>query len=116
MFGDTMVLTIDGSPVTLVKINQDGYSSEYLYKDTTESIRARIRHTVTRNGANRQVRDRHNVEVVVTTFATETTAEQVEKAYFVMENIPSRSAAPLMEALAAWADATNLAKLETWQS
>lgn len=119
MFGDTLNLTIDETPVSLVKINQDGYSSEYLFRDSEEVIRARIRHTTTRNGGGAGSRDRHNVEVVRTTFETSTNPERIEKAYFVMENSPSESSSGLMVALASWAAATsgsNLVKLENWES
>lgn len=115
MFGDTIDLTIDAVVETHVKINQDGYASEYLNRDSVSDIRIRIRHTKT-NPRNGVQYDRHNVEVVETVFATADTAEFQRKAYFVIEQLPSDGSTALMEALATWASAANLAKLLNWES
>jgi len=114
MFGDTVGLTINSVSETLTKINQDGYSSEYLERDSTSELRFKIRHSkVTVKGKSY---DRHNVEIIETVFATATEDEFQRKAYFVFETLPKDGNADLMEALGTFADATNLAKLILWES
>jgi hypothetical protein len=118
MFGNTLVLTIGGVATTLVKINQDNYGSEYLFKDAVTQVTARIRHTQT-SSKNSPKRDRHNVEVVRIIFADGDEPEETQKAYFVMEQIPSDLSIALMSALATWALASsgaNLTSLVGWES
>lgn len=115
MFGDTIDLTINSVAETHVKINQDGYSSEYLKRDAVSERRIKIRHTQT-NPRNGVKYDRHNVEVIETYFATATEEEYQQKAYFVLEQLPSDTETDLMEGLAAWATPANLAKLLNWES
>lgn len=118
MFGNTLVLTIGGVATTMVKINQDGYSSEYLFRDATSQVKARIRHTESSSKGSPK-RDRHNVEVVRTIFADGDLPEETQKAYFVMEQSPSDLSIALMSALATWALASsgaNLVSLVGWES
>lgn len=84
MFGDTISMTFDGASITLTKINQDNYSSEYLKRDSEESFRLRIRHTSS-SKAGAEKRDRHNVELVHTVYADGDVPEREDKAYFVMD-------------------------------
>jgi hypothetical protein len=115
MFGDTLSLTINGAARVHVKINQDGYASEYLYRSSTVESRVKIRHSNS-NPRNGTRYDRHNVEIVETVFATESTEEFIRKAYFITEQLPSDADTELMEGLAAWATPANLAKLNLWES
>nr|URG16498.1 MAG: coat protein [Leviviridae sp.] len=89
MLGNTLVLPYGAGGYTLVKINQDGYSSEYLFRDATRQITARIRHTKTKASSNRPQYDRHNVEVVEIVFATAEVAQFERKFYWVLEQLPS---------------------------
>lgn len=120
MFGNTLSLTVDGAgPLTLVKINQDGYSSEYLYKGTTIELTVRIRHSKTKATAGRPAYDRHNVEIVRTTYATETTPEYTTKVYIVKEHPPNVAEKELTDALADWLIASsnaNVVSLNNWES
>lgn len=64
MLGDTLVVTLDGSggtAKTLVKINQDGYRSEYYLDDGASKYRATVSHSKdkVKSGANEV--DRHTV-------------------------------------------------------
>lgn len=118
MFGNTLVLTIGGVATTMVKINQDSYASEYLFRDATSEVRARIRHTRSSN-KNSPKRDRHNFEVVRTIFADGVDPEETQKAYFVMEQDPSDLSIALMSSIATWALASsgaNLVSLVGWES
>lgn len=87
MFADPAVISINGSNKSLVKINQDGYSSEYLLRTDTEEYRLNIRNT-SRTDKVRGVRiDRHNAELIHTVFpVAPSTLAIVRKAYAVVEN------------------------------
>lgn len=93
MLGDSLTLVDNTTPtpveVTVAKINQDGYSSEYLFRDTTSRYRVRVRHSVVKATASRPAYDRHNVEIVQTIFATESVPEFDRKAYIVVECLAS---------------------------
>lgn len=86
MFADPQSITIGASPFSLNKINQDGYSSEYLYKTSTWEVRLNIRNT-SYIDKKRGVRiERHNFEVVQTIYpVAPATLSSVRKAYFVVE-------------------------------
>lgn len=101
MLGNTFVLPQVGGNITLQLINQDGYSSEYLFKDATGSYRLRIRHTKTSPTASRPAAyDRHNLEVVQTIFAAGAVPEYERKFYFVIEHLPSDTSVALHDAVA----------------
>lgn len=119
MLGNTLTITVAGTPVSMVKINQDGYASEYLFRDTLSEYRARIRHTQTsaKNGGVKY--DRHNLEVVQTIFKTDTTDEYYRKFYFVLEALPSDNDVELADAVCDLAIASTDAFLESligWES
>jgi len=69
MFSDPLVVTINAVAKNLIRINQDGYSSEYLLREPTGEYRVRIRNSTytdkTRGG--RKV-ERHNIELVYTIY------------------------------------------------
>jgi hypothetical protein len=120
MLGNTLVLPQVGGDITLLKINQDGYSSEYLFRDTTGQYRAKIRHTTTKATTARPVAyDRHNVEVVQTVFAAGGVAEYERKFYFVIELKPGDTSVALADAVADLAILTSntfLKSLLAWES
>lgn len=114
MLGTTVTLTLNATPYVLNKINNDNYASEYLYKDATEELRFKVRHSKTKNGF-----DRHNVELTQRVFAADPDPEIFRKAYFVVEQIPSDSDVFLFDALADAAIATSnelLNELQGWVS
>lgn len=119
MLGNTLVLPqIDGD-ITLVKINQDSYSSEYLFRDATSQYRARIRHTKTAARNGRPAYDRHNFEVVQTIFASGEVAEYERKFYFVIEHLPNDTSVALADAVSDLSIATSDAFLKSllgWES
>lgn len=115
----TFVLPHSGGDITCTKVNQDGYSSEYRFRNATHEVIVKVRHSQTRATASRPAYDRHNVEVVETIFASGEVAEYQRKAYFVIEQLPSDLDVEFMDALADWAIATtneNLDDLMQWQS
>lgn len=119
MLGNTLVLPQSGGDITLIKINQDSYSSEYLFRNATSQYRARIRHTKTAAKNGRPAYDRHNFEVVQTIFASGEVAEYERKFYFVIEHLPSDTSVLLADAVSdlsiASADAF-LVSLFGWES
>lgn len=84
MLANTITLTVGGVAKVLTRINAaDAYSSEYLLRETLGSYRMKIRNSEsTKAGV---VRDRHNIEVVHTVYATSTVLELVRKVYLVFE-------------------------------
>jgi hypothetical protein len=119
MLGNTLVLPQSGGNITLLKINQDSYSSEYLFRDATAQYRARIRHTKTAAKNGRPAYDRHNFEVVQTVFASGTVAEYERKFYFVIEHLPSDTSVLLADAVSDLSIASTnafLVSLLAWES
>lgn len=119
MLGNTLVLPQVGGDITLIKINQDTYSSEYLFKNSTVQYRARIRHTKTNPTNGRPAYDRHNFEVVQTIFAAGEVAEYERKFYFVLEVLPSETSLALPDAVADLMILTSnafLTSLLAWES
>lgn len=119
MLGNTLVLPQAGGDITLVKINQDQYSSEYLFRNTTTQYRAKIRHTtVSAKGAS-PAYDRHNFEVVQTVFQAGDVPEYYRKYYFVLELLPGDTSVVLADAVADLSIASSnafLASLVGWES
>lgn len=119
MFGNTLVLPHADGNITLVKVNQDQYSSEYLYRSATQQVTAKIRHTTTKAKADSPAKDRHNVEVVQTVFATVDTAQIERKTYVVIEQEARDTDVKLVDSLADWLIATanaNVTSLLGWES
>jgi nitrogenase subunit NifH len=102
MLGDTFVLPQAGGDITLRKVNNDNYSTEYFVRaaDGLSEYVVRVRHTKTSATAVRPVYDRHNVEVVQTVYQAGDVQEYYRKMYFVIEHKPSDSAIALYDALA----------------
>jgi hypothetical protein len=117
MFGNTLVLPQVGGNITLVKINQDAYTSEYMFRTALTQYNAKIRHSKVKVGGVEY--DRHNFEVVQTIFATSTVAEYKRKFYYVYEHLPSDTSVDLGDAVADLAIATSdafMVSLFGWES
>lgn len=100
MLTTPFVLPHADGDISLNRINNDNYASEYLAKRSTDEIRLRVRHTKTKASSTGGVsKDRHNVEVTQTTYATAEAAEDVQKFYFVWEHAPSNQDLKLVDAL-----------------
>jgi hypothetical protein len=120
MLGDTIVLPQVGGDITLKKINQDAYSSEYLFRDSTSQYRVKVRHTKTNPTPARPLSyDRHNFEAVQTVFAAGEVAEYERKFYFVLEHKPGDTSVALADAVCDKAILTSnalLVSLLGWES
>jgi len=75
MFANTLTLTVNGTPRTLTRVNQDNYGSEYKVKNSVEAISMKIRHSTDNQGGRRFAR--HNVYVEWVLYGTPTSVEQV---------------------------------------
>ena len=116
---DPLVITINGNAKSLNKINQDSFGSEFLLRETLQEIRAKVRHSKMKAGANGIAHERHNFEVTVTVFATDTVPEDYDKFYFVMERSASKADVDMPDAVADLMIASTdafLVKLNTWQT
>jgi hypothetical protein len=83
MFANTIALAGED----LVRINQDNYSSEYLFVDTDKELRLSFRHSKYVDKKRGVTVNRHNVEFLVTIFnADPAIAPKVRKNYAVIEN------------------------------
>jgi hypothetical protein len=114
-FGTT--LTIGAKVLNL--INQDNYSSEYLLKDTLLETRVKIRHTKVKATTDWPAMERHNFELRVTVYATETVPQYYRLDYFVMQRVLNDVDVVDSDAIADWAIDTsnvNLGKLLDWES
>lgn len=87
MFADTITFTINTVAKVLTRINQDGYSSEYLLKETTGEYRARLRNSSYKDSKRGgKVVDRHNIELVYTIYpVAPATQPIIRKVYNVFE-------------------------------
>lgn len=88
MFADPLAVTINAVAKNLIRINQDGYSSEYLLKEASGEYRLRIRNTsyLDKARGNRKV-DRHNVELTHTIYPVAPAVfPEIRKVYTVFEN------------------------------
>lgn len=86
-FADPAVITINGVAKNLVRVRQDGYSSEYLLTTSTEEFRLNVRNSSYTDKKRNVVVNRHNIELVHTIFAVApSTLSTIRKAYAVIEN------------------------------
>lgn len=113
-----LVIAYDGSNISMVKINQDSFGSEYYFRDSTQDFRVRIRHTVESPGKNGLTFERHNVELTRTLFSTVLgTPDLVEQIYFVLRNTksdPAATVAKLGDMMTAFATNTHYQDLTNW--
>lgn len=117
MFGNSIVLTVGGVAKTLTKINQDGYGGEYFLRDTLDSYRLKIRHSVANRGS--VAFDRHNVELVHIVYATLTVKEIQRKVYLVFEQDTTDTMTNEVKALADWliaATNASIVSMGNWES
>jgi hypothetical protein len=119
MFADPQSVTVNAVAKSLVKINQDGFSSEYLLRSSTDEFRFRIRNTSYRPKGSAVLFDRHNVELIQTVFATGSAPAYVRKAYAVFENQQGDTLTDpkyVALALAGFLTDANLTKLMNFES
>lgn len=80
-FGDPVTVTINSVGKSLVKINQDAYGSEYLFRSSSEELRLKIRHQVESAKAGIVPFERHNLELRHTVFAVPPSTMVTERVF-----------------------------------
>jgi hypothetical protein len=123
MFADPTTVTINAVGKVLQRINQDGYSSEYLLRSSTDEHRLRLRNNSYLDKKRGVMIDRHTVELTHTVFAVApATLSTIRKVYTVIENQqgdtlvdPTNVAAGLYAWLVASSNA-NITKLLNFES
>lgn len=124
MFADTITITVNSVAKVLNKINQDGYSSEYYLRSTTDQYQLFIRNSRVsdkkRPGANM---DQHNVELIHTVFpVAPATLSTVRRCFATFLNQEGDTLSdPLNDALGflAWLSASSgaaIGKLQNFES
>jgi len=120
MFSDTLTLTVNAVAKVLTRINQDGYSSEYMLKNATECYSLKIRNVKFLDKSRGENRDRHNVEIVHTVYPVAPAVQSVvRKYYFVLENGEFDSSVDVTNftlASAGFQTSANVQKLLNWES
>lgn len=87
MFADTLTITVNAVAKALIRINQDGYSSEYFLREATQEFSLRIRNTDYTDKTRGVKVSRHNVEFIQTVYpVAPAISSTVRKAYYVFEN------------------------------
>jgi hypothetical protein len=87
MFADPAVVTVNAVAKNLIRINQDGYSSEYLLRAAGEEFRMRIRNSSYTDKKRGGRVDRHTVELVNEVYAVAPAIRStIRKTYVVIEN------------------------------
>lgn len=92
--------TVDSK--TLVRIKEEGFSSMYRFADANQEYMLQVRHQKTKARNDEPEKDRHNVELVITTYATADAPKKTKKVYIVVEQPPEDTTTTLAESLIAW--------------
>jgi len=120
MLTDPQSATFTLGAKTLVRINQDQYSSEYYLRELDAEYRLRIRHSKSAPSAKNPLGlERHNAELSETFFPTSTVPEFTRKCYGVIEAPASKMNNALWATLTSWLSASsfaNAAAINQWQS
>lgn len=100
-FADPAVITINSVAKNLVRINQDGYSAEYLLREALGEYRLKVRNTSRFDKKLGVNIDRHNVELTHTIFpVAPATLSTTRKCYAVVENqVGDTLTDPVLEAI-----------------
>jgi hypothetical protein len=87
-FPDTITITINAVAKNLLRIREDGYSSEYRLRNANvEDFRMNIRNSSYLEKSTGRTIDRHNVELVHTVYpVAPATIPTVRRFYSVLEN------------------------------
>lgn len=127
MIGNSVSIDLGlGDPTELFLINQDGYSAEYLNRDTGVDTRVRIRHTKEKAIPGQLQLDRHNVEITQVFAPSDDYPAGYTQQVYVVARFPAgvstgtTDIAAMFAGLAAWlADGTpltNMRRVLNWES
>lgn len=118
MITEPFNLTIGADVVSMKRINQDGYASEYFGRLPDDSeVRMKIRHTSQKAKGSTPASDRHSAELMVTKVTTSGTFRY--QAYFVFI-VPFGGSVDLgldvTSAILGFGTPANLGQLADWAS
>lgn len=114
MLGNSVSITVNGIAKTMLLVNQDNYSGEYLLKEATEKWQLRVSHsTQSPDKASGVVYERHNVSFTHTTYAMPGVSPEVRRQIsttFVCKAGDETLALYISNGLATWLTASSSAK------
>lgn len=121
MFSDPLTITVNAVAKNMIRINQDGYSSEYLLRETAGEYRARIRNSSYTDKTRGGVKvERHNIEFVYTIYpVSPATFPTIRKVYHVFEQDTGDDSALMAKtvaALSAFVTEANATKMLNFES
>lgn len=121
MFTDTLTVTINAVAKVMVRVNQDGYSSEYRLKETDGEFRLRLRNsTYVDKARGSKAVNRHNVELIHTLYPVAPAIyPTIRKTYTVFEDDAGDTLATCAKevvGLLAFQTEANVTKLQNWES
>lgn len=116
MFGPTITITVNGTDVTLNKINQDNYSAEFLHRNSASEHKMLISHNTVKNRSlsKGSPYETHYAKLTKTTFATDTAPELIVESSFSVKAYSSDSKANLPAKSLADFCSTNVDELLLW--
>ena len=118
-FSDPLTLTIGGGAKNLVRIDSARGSSEYSYTDALQKITCLIKSSTSKAGVDGRTKDRHQISLRWTVFATTTTLELVRQSsinveHYTGDDVTAFDDLPI--ALATLQTAANYLKLSNFES
>jgi hypothetical protein len=105
--------------LTLTKINQDSYSGEYFKRVSNTEYRVKVRHFQEKVKIGQPAMNRHNVDLTVTTFASDGGPNVVRQAYFILRQPASETDASftnVVKNLQYFITDANIANLIGWET
>lgn len=118
MFSDTLTITVDAVDKSLVRINQDGYGSEYLLREDTGEFSLRIRSSSYVRGNGVKV-SRHNAEFIHTLYGSDGNPPIIRKTYIIFEDDKGdtlASAKAVVNGFVGFLTDANVEKMLNWES
>lgn len=120
MFPDPNIVVLNGGNLPLIRINQDGYSSEYLKKEADGEWRLKIRNSSYTDKVRGKKVERHNAEFTHTVYPVAPAVQPtVRKVYTVFEMDTGDDAAFMslvVEALGLFLNDVNALKMLNYES
>jgi hypothetical protein len=119
VFTDPIVVTRNAIANNLPRINNDNFQSVYLKDTALESLQVNIRHSNESAKAGVVALERHNFELVHTTYATTTVPARKEIVSFTVRRQKGDDPADALltaKAVIAFLTDANITKLVAWES
>jgi hypothetical protein len=119
-FGDTVTITINSVAKVLNRINQDGYSSEYLLRETTGEYNLKFKHSKDKLVVNGFPQERHYTVFTHTVYAVAGVSPQYVRSIastLLFDKTDVKATALLFDVgFVAFHTSGNMGKLLDWES